>query len=214
MRPVEPSIGSEGIRTSTPRPFGAILALLLFLAACGHDGARQYGGGAPPLEAVYGQCVFCHAAVAAPMLAFGGHGSLQVKCQSCHNQDLTPGRVGPDHRSTPVCAQCHTRQETHMDPAAGTPQQCLVCHTPHGSPNIFLVNQDVTTPSATTVPIDFTNLLGRADGSFASASAPGTGLCEVCHSTTRYYDSAGDGAPHLTNVCTVCHTHAASFAPP
>ena len=189
------------------------LALALLFAACGHDGAPQYGGGPPPLDAVYGQCVFCHSDIAAPMLAFGGHGSLRVKCQRCHD-DLTPGRVGPDHASVPACANCHTKQETHMDPAAGTPQQCLVCHTPHGSPNIYLVNPDVTTPSETTVPIDFTNLLGKADGSFASASDPGTGLCEVCHSTTRYYNSAGDGAPHLTNTCTVCHTHAAAFAPP
>jgi len=190
------------------------LALALLLAACGHDGAPQFGGAPPPVDAVYGQCAFCHADTAEPMLAHGGHGSLRVSCQQCHNQDLTPGRVGPDHRSVPECADCHAEQQTHMDPAAGTPQQCLVCHTPHGSPNLFLVNEAITPPDGLPASIDFTNLRGKADGSFASVSDPGSGLCEVCHATTRVYNSEGDGAPHFTNACTVCHTHAAAFAPP
>lgn len=193
---------------------GLAAVLALAAIACGSDGAPQYGGGPPPIEAAYGQCAFCHDGLAARMVLFGGHGSLRVTCQRCHSQDLTPGRVGPDHRSTPACADCHTREETHMDPAAGTPQACLVCHTPHGSPNLFLVDAMITTPPGPAVPIDFTNLLGRADGSFASSSDPGTGLCEVCHANTVYYNSAGDGAPHFTFNCAVCHTHAAGFAPP
>jgi predicted CXXCH cytochrome family protein len=187
--------------------------LALLFAACGHDGAPQYPGGPPPVQATYGQCAFCHDSTAAPMFAFGGHGSLNVKCQQCHD-DLTPGRVGSDHMSIPACADCHTEEQTHMDPAAGTPQQCLVCHTPHGSPNLFLVNAEITTPDGATVGIEFTNLRGKADGSFASASDPGTGLCEVCHSTTFFYNSEGTGAAHFTNTCTVCHTHAAAFAQP
>ncbi|MBX3025013.1 hypothetical protein KF840_08900 [bacterium] len=187
---------------------------LLFVAACGHDGAPQYGGKPPPIDQVYGQCTFCHDQVAVPMYTFGGHGGFKVTCTTCHDQDLTPGRVGPDHRNVPACADCHSKQKTHMDPAAGTPQQCLVCHTPHGSPNLYLVDTDITVPSGAVAPIDFTNLIGKADGSFASATDPGTGLCEVCHATTTYYNSEGTGAPHFTNNCVVCHTHAAAFAPP
>lgn len=197
----------------TARRLLAIAAALL-VAACGHDGAPQYGGSPPPIDQVYGQCTFCHDEVAVPMYTFGGHGGFRVVCQSCHDEDLTPGRVGPDHRNVPQCADCHTKQQTHMDPAAGTPQQCLVCHTPHGSPNIYLVNTDITTPSGYVAPIDFTNLNGKADGSFASASDPGTGVCEVCHATTTHYNSEGTGTPHFTNNCVVCHKHGAAFAPP
>jgi predicted CXXCH cytochrome family protein len=192
----------------------ATLAVAAWLAACGTDGASQYRGEPPPIDQVYGQCAFCHDDVAVPMYATGGHGGFNVNCTRCHSDDLTPGRVGPDHRSVPVCTDCHTRQQTHMDPAAGTPQQCLVCHTPHGSPNLYLVNVEITVPDGNVVPIDFTNLIGRADGSFASATDPGTGVCEVCHATTTVYNSEGDGAPHFTNNCAVCHTHAAAFAPP
>lgn len=192
----------------------ATLVVAVALVACGNPGAPQYGGGPPPIDQVYGQCTFCHGDVAEPMYATGGHGGYKVVCTGCHDEDLTPGRVGPNHRNVPACADCHTQQQTHMDPAAGTPQQCLVCHTPHGSPNLYLVNTDIATPSGADAPIDFTNLLGKADGSFASATDPGTGLCEVCHSTTFYYNNRGDGAPHFTNTCTVCHKHSAAFAPP
>ena len=192
----------------------AALAAAAWLAACGHDGAPQYGGGPPPIDQVYGQCAFCHVDTATHLVLTGGHGGFKVNCEQCHSQDLTPGRVGPDHRSIPACADCHTKQMTHMDPAAGTPQQCLVCHTPHGSPNIYLVNDEITVPDGNVVPIDFTNVKGKADGSFASASDPGTGVCEVCHTSTFYYNSAGDGAPHFTNSCVVCHKHDAAFAPP
>jgi predicted CXXCH cytochrome family protein len=192
----------------------AALALVALLTACGDPGAPRYGGAPPPIDVAYGQCAFCHDSVAVPMYLTGGHGSVSVSCEQCHSQNLTPGRVGPDHRSVPVCVDCHTAEMTHMDPAAGTPQECLVCHTPHGSPNLYLVNQEITVPDGNVVGIDFTNLKGKADGSFASATDPGTGLCEVCHATTTVYNSEGDGAPHFTNNCVVCHKHAAAFAPP
>jgi predicted CXXCH cytochrome family protein len=191
----------------------ALLPSLELLIGCGADGAPQYPGGPPTVEATYGQCAFCHSGLGARMVLYGGHGSLSVNCESCHSEDLTPGFVGPDHRSVPACADCHGEEMTHEDPAAGTPQACLQCHTPHGSPNLFLVNEQITDPDAVVHDVDFTNLGGRDDGGFASASDPGTGLCEVCHTTTAYYRNDGTGSAHFTNTCVVCHTHAAGFAP-
>jgi hypothetical protein len=52
-----------------------------------------------------------------------------------------------------------------------------------------------------------------AEGGLVSASAPGTGLCEVCHTRTQFYRADGGGAPHYATPCGVCHPHAAGFAP-
>lgn len=188
-------------------------ALLTLLAACGDPGAHIETGQTPPLDpiAVYGSCAACHQGIAASLTTNGGHGSLTVKCTLCHEQ--LAEIPGPGHESVPQCAACHPAQETHFDPAAGTPQQCLVCHTPHGSPNLLLVNRTILTPQGADAPIRFTNLKGRADGSFASVSHPGTGVCEVCHDTTRFYNNTGTGAPHFTFPCYTCHPHGAGFTP-
>ena len=194
----------------SPRPLG--LALLVALAAaCGH-GATQYSGNPPTPDQVYGQCAFCHNDLAAEMTADGGHATLNIKCQQCHD-DLTPGMVGCGHESIPRCPDCHRAQITHHDPAVAAPQQCTLCHTPHGSPNILLIRTAVPLSDPANMTTPFTNLAGRADGSFASASDPGTGICEVCHTTTKFYRSDGMGAAHFQGACYTCHPHASSFLP-
>lgn len=188
-------------------------ALLAVLGACGDPGAPIEDGQTPALDpiAVYGACAECHHDLAAGMTTTGGHSSPAVKCTLCHEQLLDV--PGPGHESVPRCATCHAKQETHFDPAAGTPGECLVCHTPHGSPNLLLVNPAIVTPEGGEAPITFANLKGKADGSFASATAPGTGVCEVCHAATRFYNSAGTGQAHFTFPCYTCHPHGAGFSP-
>jgi predicted CXXCH cytochrome family protein len=191
----------------------AALSFVVAVAGCGADGATRYESGPPPdADATYGGCAFCHRELAEHMTATGGHASLDLKCELCHD-DLTPGEVGPGHRSVPACADCHTDQATHHDPAAGTAEQCVVCHTPHGSENLLLVNEVVSTPSSGDRRVDFTQLLGLADGGLASSTDPGSGLCETCHTTTRYYRNDGTGDDHFPFTCFTCHHHGDGFAP-
>src|SRR2546427_103432 len=145
-----------------------------------HDHTRAF---AP--VATEDNCVLCHQDEAARHTMPSGH-AVQT-CTTCHaERDPTPG---PDHRAIEACQTCHPATETHAPNGMALP--CVQCHDPHGSSNTKLVREIITTPSGADRPIAFDNLTGLADGSFASASAPGTGVCEICHTTTRHYRADG-----------------------
>jgi len=188
----------------------ATILLALSLAGCGSDGAPQYAGDVNAAIDTYGSCAFCHDGVATRMHDRGGHGSRDVKCELCHTE-LLPGVATAGHRSVPECRSCHADRATHHDPQAGRAEECLVCHSPHGSTNLMLVRTRITTPAGPR-PILFSRLEGRADGGLASSTQPGTGVCETCHTQTRYYRSDGTGEPHFTFPCYTCHPHAGGFA--
>jgi predicted CXXCH cytochrome family protein len=162
-------------------------------------------------EAVYGQCGFCHNSTAVTAVMSTGHGDMSLVCENCHSA-LRPG-YGPGHELAPRCAECHATQHTHEDPAQGTVKECTSCHTPHGSTNIFLINEQIQTPNSGTHGVVFNNLTGLADGSFASVTQPGTGVCETCHTMTQFYRNDGTGRPHFPFPCFTCHPHAAGFSP-
>ncbi len=156
-------------------------------------------------------CPVCHAAEAARFARPSLHHMTFGACTPCHAERAA--MPGPGHRAKPACTDCHQDLATHAPP--GHPAlPCTQCHDPHGTDNARLVQDVVTTPAGAARAVRFDgNLLGKADGSFASASAPGSGICEVCHSTTRFYRGDGTGEPHFALSCLPCHLHAAGFAP-
>jgi hypothetical protein len=171
-----------------------------------HDHAAGFRPGVS-----YANCSICHAAetarLAKPNLH---HTEFGDRCSACHPD---AGRdPGPGHRATAACSDCHStaRVATH---APGIAIPCSQCHEPHGTDNIRLVRDVIHTVQGTDQPVRFDNLDGVADGSFASVSAPGTGLCETCHTRTQFYRADGRGAPHFALPCIQCHSHAAGFSP-
>jgi hypothetical protein len=153
-------------------------------------------------------CTICHATEGEAFAKPSKHSTL-FACSGCH-AEVTP-TPGPGHRALEQCSACHADVRTHAPPGYDFP--CTQCHDPHGTDNIDLVLDAITTPLGTTPRIVFDNLLGRADGSFASASAPGSGVCEICHTTTLFYRAHGDGLPHFTFSCLPCHWHSRGFNP-
>lgn len=104
---------------------------------------------------------------------------------------------------------------------------CTTCHTAHGTKNIYLIKETITTP-------DGTNFDGRATNSAAvdfrvKSGTPGvtvgvmgddtgghatsTRVCEACHSQTGYhkYNQPADPGHENANDCTGCHTHKIAF---
>jgi predicted CXXCH cytochrome family protein len=152
-------------------------------------------------------CALCHQDQAERFAKPSQHGAL-LACSDCHADTGTP--PGPDHRASAPCADCH---ETATHAPDGAAQPCTQCHEPHGTDNASLVLDALRTTLGNVAPIRFDNLDGRADGSFASATDPGAGICEVCHTTTAHYRNDGSGADHFTVSCLPCHRHSGGFAP-
>jgi predicted CXXCH cytochrome family protein len=154
-------------------------------------------------------CHICHASEATrfakPSLHSAGFG-----CSGCH-AEVAPS-PGDGHRAISTCESCHAGRATHAPPGVAA-FACTHCHDPHGTDNAQLVLETITTPQGALRPIRFDNLLGRADGSFASAPAPGTGICEVCHTQTRFYRADGASEEHFEFSCLPCHLHGTGFAP-
>ncbi len=111
-------------------------------------------------------------------------------------------------------------------------QNCYVCHTSHGTANIFLIRETIQTPNSGPKTVLFKTLgIGDPDndpdpvagddnaGSMADdENSVQTEICEVCHTlpTTKYYrnDDSHTARDH-NNVkdCTSCHPHDGGFLP-
>ncbi|MFC1475263.1 hypothetical protein ACFLQG_01315 [Candidatus Zixiibacteriota bacterium] len=84
-------------------------------------------------------------------------------------------------------------------------QNCLVCHTAHGTKNIYMIRETIATPNSNDQPVLF-KTLGIGDpfnspdpvagedthGAMADGSnTVYTEVCEVCHTATDYYRNDG-----------------------
>ena len=128
-----------------------------------------------------------------------------------------------------TCLDCHNLA-THSSSNTGTKYgnwavDCLICHTPHRTRNIFLMRESLQTPNSGTGTVDF-----RVDDSaggtnpqwsyLGDVSGPGNspyddGICEVCHTQTSHYRNDNSGGDHTHNAgtrCIGCHPHSAGFS--
>jgi hypothetical protein len=152
-------------------------------------------------------CAVCHPAESARFTKTNGHSTNFPLCSECHAEVSPAAEAG--HRSVPACEDCHD-SATHSPPGI-EPFPCTQCHDAHGTDNIALVLDELMTSLGQLRPITFDNLLGKQDGSYASASSPGSGICEVCHTQTRFYRADGTGDPHSPLSCKPCHLHGNGF---
>jgi len=110
-------------------------------------------------------------------------------------------------------------------------QDCLVCHVPHGSSNIFMVRETISTPNSGARTVLF-KTLGKGDpdndpdpvvgdpnsGAMADdTDGVHTGVCEVCHTSTNHHQndgtSPGPGHWNAESCTAACHPHDAAFSP-
>ena len=108
-------------------------------------------------------------------------------------------------------------------------QDCRVCHTPHGTTNIYLVEDTIQTPNSGPKEVIFKTLgigdpynspdpvVGDPNSGVMADDADGvhTGVCEVCHTTVSHHtndDTHSGQGHHNAEDCTGCHGHADGFS--
>src|SRR5436190_1219332 len=144
-------------------------AIVLDCGSCHAD--RRDGSGAPHFTdtctrchdhavhfdpvATDDNCVLCHADETARHARASGH--MPLPCGTCH-AEVSP-TPGTHHRAIEACESCHDDRATHA-PAGHAPFPCVQCHDAHGSENIDLVREVLTTPAGSTVPIRFDSIEG------------------------------------------------------
>ncbi len=137
-----------------------------------------------------------------------------------------------------LCRDCHNLQ-THSSQSTSAKygnwaMDCVTCHTPHRTTNIYLIDGTIETPNSGSRTVRFENTAGAVADSSAGGTATyanednGTqadGICQACHTRTenatgdarwRNSDSGGNVDTHYdsasTSQCTGCHTHDTGFS--
>lgn len=126
-----------------------------------------------------------------------------------------------------LCLDCHSiathSSQTTSFKYGSWAQDCLVCHTPHATPNVYLIRPSLETPNSGTKSVSFRDAAtGVGANSLATPTASGNGvnICEVCHTKTKNGDgsararnnAATDWTKHYTTSCIACHPHGKGFA--
>jgi predicted CXXCH cytochrome family protein len=180
------------------------LALFAALAAAACVEVPQVRADAGP-DGVY-QCFDCHSDLADAWSLPSAH-RLLFQCTDCHG---FISAYGPGHMSRRPCLNCHSEQ-SHQG------YDCARCHTPHGSANAFLIRERIDNALGGTSDIHVSGPQGASPDGLVRAGVdgqtPGTGLCEVCHTTTAHYTGDGSAPAHHTDWCARCHSHQRGFAP-
>ncbi len=159
----------------------------------------------------------------------------RIECTMCHNphiasasqptadpDDLTVAWA--DATSRDFCLRCHDGdppaavtfpavapgsgwdQTGYGDhPQTGSSQTCRSCHTPHGSSNLLLVEEEILGTAVT-----FTD---RGVGGHIQGAPNYNGVCESCHTATDYHrgNSTGDHDHNTATACVSCHPHGEEF---
>ncbi len=139
-----------------------------------------------------------------------GSNADSVECSSCHQIHYAATNDGFLLRTindNNLCTSCHT-YTGHQSLG------CKTCHQTHNTNinNIYLIKDTVATPNSGNMPVLFTDTAGN--NSFTDNNAIYDGICEVCHTSTKYHrnNSSGDHTHNLASNCIRCHPHEDEFS--
>lgn len=146
----------------------------------------------------------------------------KIECSSCHSMHAASSGNANDGagdgyllrmpNDNTLCNSCHT-YSSHQG------MSCIKCHRSHSSnqTNIYLIRDNVLTPSSGFKEVVFTNKTNS--NSFSDGNSEYNGICEVCHTQTDYFRNDGlapdqnhyDLLIQSKKNCLICHPHNSSF---
>ncbi len=154
--------------------------------------------------------------------------SISVNIKNSGGKPQGSGLLLRRSHGSQICIDCHNLP-SHSSQHTGTKYgswsiDCLTCHTPHYTTNIYLINEYIRTPNS-----GLKNVIFRVDdktggtnpqlsyiGAYDINGIPyDDGICEVCHTKTNHYRNDASGGDHTHNQnsrCVNCHQHSKGFA--
>jgi hypothetical protein len=143
-------------------------------------------------------------------------------CNSCHNPNSAhiSGVLGDNVRLTLAntnaqCASCHNapaavkaafrNMSTHFTALGVADMLCKSCHNPHGTSNLSMIRTSIKKGIHATATSFTVTYLNRNNGWIDTTT--NRGLCQVCHTKTKYFISGRPETAHPTTDCFTCHTH-------
>lgn len=152
-----------------------------------------------------GVCVSCHDGVIKKGKSIT-HIQSTDECSTCHKSRLVWNPLlaaDVDHNQViGSCASCHTRPVTHIN----STDLCEACHLAAQFPVWLFTPTD---------RVDHTQVIGTCSSCHDNVIAKGKGIthltssfeCDVCHTTTTWFPSAGSAPDHslFNNNCILCH---------
>lgn len=188
---------------------GVVKSVIFGITAPDKSLASTLGHGKPS-GANY-ECQVCHAA-AAPHLnrdpavhafrlltSLSSAANPNKACSYCHSD------------GTKVLNPKFRNMSTHFTVKGKADMTCWQCHDLHGTSNYRMIKTSFAYTNTTTWTITYT------EGSLPiQKEAPYRGLCQVCHTKTKYYRAGVQELNHPDSNCYACHPHntkAGAFAP-
>ena len=167
-----------------------------------------------------------------------GERASDAICLTCHDQSTHQSgvvRVHPptdagnvvaitgDPRREPeqatkldaICTACHASDTHAVHPGGGATASCATCHNIHQprGQNLALIAERIRNQSLGQ-DRDVVFQARSGAGSFSDGQGANDGICQACHTQTRFHRYDGSGAAHNAGAdCTTCHPHADGFLP-
>jgi len=116
--------------------------------------------------------------------------SFNAQCNYCHNDSL----------KVTTLSKLNLPSHVLDKNASPTASSCSLCHDLHGSSNRSMIRDIINGQSVSFKNSTCVTTSPNANGVYA-------GLCQVCHTLTRFYKNSVAEGGHYTTGCLSCHKH-------